>query len=264
MAVGRRAHLGMALVCGSCRQRFHSAVELQRHRASALCRDDERYGCPHCSKDFGNRQILRLHMRVHEECTTPVPPQPLKPTTTESPTGATSSVTTGLTVRPMQPTHPRHPYGKKIGFTKIRLEDCLRCDECSCVYMYESDYLKHMRNFHRQNSPRKSKQKKGCRSCCRHCNCRDGVAPQPSVETERGNNNLFHFNIKDRWSKVVSRRLTDIAVKEDPDGDEDPGIDLSHLLSQVEVKIKTEPPDDYCPDYMLPVPLANIKTEPVN
>jgi hypothetical protein len=127
MAVGRRAHLGMALVCGSCRQRFHSASELQRHRASALCRDDgtslpvcnpqdpfyawhfpviERYGCPHCSKDFGNRQILRLHMRVHEECTTPVPPTPTRNAeTAQLQDGTAPTSTAGL--RP--PLNPRHP-----------------------------------------------------------------------------------------------------------------------------------------------------------
>lgn len=57
------------------------------------------------------------------------------------------------------------------------------------------------------------------------------------------------FYLKDRWSKMVSRRLSPEElrqdIKADPDFDPDsPGIlDYSHLLSQVEVKIKTEPPE---------------------
>jgi len=31
----------------------------------------------------------------------------------------------------------------------------MRCDACSCIYLDESDYNKHMRNFHRQDSPKK-------------------------------------------------------------------------------------------------------------
>jgi hypothetical protein len=45
--------------------------------------------------------------------------------------------------------------------------------------------------------------------------------------------------------------------------EEEGGVDLSHLLSQVEVKIKTEPADDSSTwNLELPVPIANIKTEP--
>ncbi|CAG2061348.1 unnamed protein product [Timema podura] len=144
------------------------------------------------------------------------------------------------------------PAKKVVGLTKIRLEDCLRCDACSCIYIDENDYNKHMKNFHRQDSPKKHKQKKGCRSCCKHCNCR-GNHQQPSVQKERGNNNLFHYNIKDRWTKMVSRRLNPKEIKREikPDPDGYPNnpftvsgvIDYSHLLSQVEVKIKTEPSD---------------------
>lgn len=74
-------------------------------------------------------------------------------------------------------------------------------------------------------------------------------------------------NLQDRWSKVVSRRLVDVVLKEEPTDDqelEEPGVDLSHLLSQVEVKIKTEPAEqtDEPWNVELPVPIANIKTEP--
>ena len=90
------------------------------------------------------------------------------------------------------------------------MEDCQRCDACSCIYLDERDYIKHMKNFHKQdvikqepikprNKPRvrtqasqqarRSKRqqrlveqqhqvqdqggKKGnCRSCCKSCKCR--------------------------------------------------------------------------------------------
>ncbi|KAJ8883410.1 hypothetical protein PR048_015253 [Dryococelus australis] len=47
---------------------------------------------------------------------------------------------------------------KAVGLTKVRLEDCLRCDACSCIYLDQSDYDKHMRNFHRHDSPKKHSQ----------------------------------------------------------------------------------------------------------
>ncbi|KAK9504248.1 hypothetical protein O3M35_010623 [Rhynocoris fuscipes] len=37
---------------------------------------------------------------------------------------------------------------KKLGLTKIKMEDCLRCDACSCIYIDPADYYKHMKNFH--------------------------------------------------------------------------------------------------------------------
>lgn len=51
-------------------------------------------------------------------------------------------------------------------------------------------------------------------------------------------------------------------IKEEPHRD----IDLSHLLSQVEVKIKTEVEDFLelnAASALLPVPLSQIKTEPL-
>lgn len=96
---------------------------------------------------------------------------------------------------------------KVVGLTKIRMEDCQRCDACSCIYIDERDYIKHMKNFHKQDVirqvPIKPKQKKAkaltqhqarrskrqqhlleqqpqdqsgkkasCRSCCKSCKCR--------------------------------------------------------------------------------------------
>ncbi|XP_065346897.1 uncharacterized protein LOC135944089 isoform X2 [Cloeon dipterum] len=259
-AMGRRAHLGMSLVCGSCKQRFHSVLDLQRHRSFSLCTEAERYGCPHCSLDFEVREVLREHMKTHE---IPIAvPQPIRPFSApvEKPAPVTEK---------QQPSPTKQVAAKRIGFTKIRFEDCKRCDECSCIYLHEKDYEKHMRNFHRRKELRKSKKlKKGCRSCCNHCNCKDDHTAPVTVETERGNKNLFHFNIKDRWSKVVSKSIVEVCngtkfdeqmtvVKDEPQND----LDLTHLLSQVEVKIKTEVEDFI--DQNMPVPLSQIKTEPL-
>lgn len=43
------------------------------------------------------------------------------------------------------------PAKKAVGLTKIRMEDCQRCDACSCIYLDERDYIKHMKNFHKQD-----------------------------------------------------------------------------------------------------------------
>jgi hypothetical protein len=79
--------------------------------------------------------------------------------------------------------------------------------------------------------------------------------------------------LQNRWSQMVSQQLSEtvttvstsgpnesvmsdsklgepeLNIKPDPDANimikQEPEPDLSYLLTQVEVKIKTEPPDDY-------------------
>lgn len=41
---------------------------------------------------------------------------------------------------------------KPVGLTKVKMEDCMRCDACSCIYIDQNDYYKHMRNFHKVNT----------------------------------------------------------------------------------------------------------------
>ncbi|PSN38014.1 hypothetical protein C0J52_19288 [Blattella germanica] len=238
----------------------------------------ERFQCPKCDKQFGHKQILQLHLRVHDsniddaiEASQKEKKDVLNETKIQDLSKKSNCMQTNNERLQSSPTNK-----KLIGLTKIRLEDCLRCDACSCIYLDARDYNKHMKNFHRQDSPKKYKSKKGCRSCCKHCNC-SGKHQNTSLQKERGNNNLFHYNIKDRWSKMVSTRLSpeeikqglksrqDLSemisrsqnpeelkqdIKSDPDYDANDTqglVDYSHLLSQVEVKIKTEPPDD--PEY---------------
>ncbi|CAG0887985.1 unnamed protein product, partial [Darwinula stevensoni] len=83
--------------------------------------------------------------------------------------------------------------------------------------------------------------RRSCRGCCRNCIGR--CLCKLGIEKERGNNNLFHYNIKDRWSKIFSRKLAldVLAVKMEPevhikteDGLED-GLDIY---------IKQEPAED--------------------
>ncbi|KAJ9573724.1 hypothetical protein L9F63_008887, partial [Diploptera punctata] len=205
-----------------------------------------RFQCPRCEKHFGNKKILQLHLRVHQSNED----VQMESSHKEESQELSSESNFELNQNELQSS----PANKKlIGLTKIRLEDCMRCDACSCIYLDATDYNKHMKNFHRQNSPKKHRQKKGCRSCCKHCNCK-GNHQHHSLQKERGNNNLFHYNIKDRWSKMVSRRLSPEKIKQEIKADPDyetnntiTTLDYSHLLSQVEVKIKTEPPDD--PEY---------------
>ncbi|XP_047110741.1 zinc finger and BTB domain-containing protein 17-like [Schistocerca piceifrons] len=210
--------------------------------------EKELHQCPKCKKAFAHGQILQLHIRVHEgdgqkteDCTRVV-------TTVHEPGQSSSSAAVSHPIQQQQQQQQQLglPQKKPVGLTKIRLEDCLRCDACSCIYIDKSDYNKHMRNFHQKVTSKKQKIKKECKSCCRHCNCK-GNHKHHSVEKERGNNNLFHYNIKDRWSKMVSQRINIKEVKQKIKQEphcEPEAMDYSHLLSQVEVKIKTEPSEE--------------------
>ncbi|XP_067010768.1 zinc finger protein 423 [Anabrus simplex] len=269
MAIGSGTNSNLVFECVQCKQQFVNENERDTHEQKTCHKVKERYLCPKCEKHFGNQHILQLHLRVHDseqqQQVTVSPPQSLPLCDSNQLDNNSKDVTvkTSLVVS-NKPSENCKPPALKMsssiltakktpGLTKIRLEDCLRCDACSCIYIDKNDYNKHMKNFHRQNSPKKhNKQRKGCRSCCKHCNCQ-GEHIHQSIQKERGNNNLFHYNIKDRWTKMVSRRLSKIKkeIKSDPDsdsGDVDDVMDYSHLLSQVEVKIKTEPPDDECGD----------------
>lgn len=267
----------IVLECIHCKQFFSNLNDSDQHVKETHHQIKARFQCPKCEKYFGNYQILQLHLRVHdsedlkgvshlESNSQDVESEQSVSDSTDANKTSTSEqeVPKSDETNNMSPINlinsigsSTPPVKRVVGLTKIRLEDCLRCDECSCIYIDESDYNKHMKNFHRTNSNRKSKQKKGCRSCCKQCNCQ-GNHPPPMVRNENGNNNLFRFNIKDRWTKMVSCRLNNIdpncsvpsikrEIKPDPDGVPS-GIssivDYSHLLSQVEVKIKTEPTDD--------------------
>lgn len=210
------------------------------------------YKCFRCQKQFGQPEILQLHALLHESSERAEEGGSVD--NDEPPKGAEydkKCFNFGENERDdsAMKTDNHHTYfpKKNIGLTKVKLEDCLRCDECSCIYIHENDYRKHMKNFHREDSSRKNKQRKGCRSCCKQCNCRQSYK---TIQKERGNNNLFHYNIKDRWSKMISRRLKLESTSESSSSVEqmktesDSNPDYSDLLSRVEVSIKTEPPEE--------------------
>ncbi|XP_046680821.1 uncharacterized protein LOC124367764 [Homalodisca vitripennis] len=162
------------------------------------------------------------------------------------------------------------PVKKATGLTKVKMEDCLRCDACSCIYIDDKDYYKHMRNFHQvdvtNNLPiPQQKPKRKCRSCCKQCRGAHCTSVKRPRATQRASNLIFKINmqnnIQDRWTRMVSQQLSEYPmpefqsmpefqpvpeIKPDPDGITiKPEPDLTHLLSQVEVKIKTEPEDDF-------------------
>ncbi|KAK3919546.1 Serine/threonine-protein kinase ICK [Frankliniella fusca] len=198
--------------------------------------------------------------------------------------------------------NPHNRPKKSVGLTKIRMEDCQRCDACSCIYLDERDYIKHMKNFHKQDvvkqepikpksktsrvrshnhsqapqraqHARRSKRqqhfmeqqqqqqqtvqeqtgKKGsCRSCCKSCKCRgDHGTLEPMLPIVRpvlgrsGRRNSI--TTQDSWNQfarhlegaegIIIQPDSNSQFKPDPDNMDD----FSDLLSQVEVKIKTEP-----------------------
>ncbi|KAK7871840.1 hypothetical protein R5R35_006435 [Gryllus longicercus] len=263
MAIGNDNVSHIVLECVQCKQNFTELKDSDLHVKETHHRINARFQCPKCEKYFGNYQIMQLHLRVHDSDVQKSDICPTSEINMSEQLSKSNEVNEKVCSEEIIKTpnldyrKPNCSQAKKtVGLTKIRLEDCLRCDACSCIYIDESDYKKHMKNFHRTNSNRKPKQKKGCRSCCKQCNCQ-GNHPSPTVQNERGNNNLFRVNIKDRWTKMVSCRLNnqeskcdESAIKTEikPDPDTVSGmpslIDYSDLLSQVEVKIKTEPVDD--------------------
>lgn len=249
MAIGNKTEISDGL---HDKIKFHYEFKTDRITRITQGKNKERFQCSKCEKHFGHQQILQLHLRVHESNNDfPIETNHKQKNNVHKKEEDQELNNKSKCTQSQNEQLQSSPTNKKlIGLTKIRLEDCMRCDACSCIYIDASDYNKHMKNFHRQNSSKKHRQKKGCRSCCKHCNCK-GNHQHHSLQKERGNNNLFHYNIKDRWSKMVSRRLSPEELKQeikaDPDYDHNDTtgiIDYSHLLSQVEVKIKTEPPDD--------------------
>lgn len=211
--------------------------------------EKELHQCPKCKKAFAHGQILQLHIRVHEGSGQKNEDWTQVATPAQEPGHSSLSTAESQHTQQPQQQQPQQlglPQKKPVGLTKIRLEDCLRCDACSCIYIDKSDYNKHMRNFHQKVTSKKQKMKKECKSCCRHCNCK-GNHKHHNVDKERGNNNLFQCNIKDRWSKMVSQRINigevKQKIKQEPHCEPE-ALDYTHLLSQVEVKIKTEPAEE--------------------
>ncbi|XP_071449427.1 uncharacterized protein [Hetaerina americana] len=239
------------VVCHKSKYFFQK--EMESDSAASSAEGQGIYECTKCQKKFRQPEVLQLHTLLHEssevaeEAGALDNAEPPKGTENDKCFNFGDSESGSKTVKTefLQSSSKR-----SVGLTKVKLEDCLRCDECSCIYIHENDYKKHMKNFHKGDTSRKSKQRKGCRSCCKQCNCRQSYK---TIQKERGNNNLFHYNIKDRWSKMVSRRLklepandsvnNYEAVKMEPDVNHD----YSELLSRVEVSIKTEPPEELPP-----------------
>lgn len=229
-----------------------------------------------CSDDQENKD-------VKESCPTQIPVEPPKPQVVLPP-------------KPPVRVNPHNRPKKSVGLTKIRMEDCQRCDACSCIYLDERDYIKHMKNFHKQDvlkqepikprhkprvraqpshRPRRSKYqqrlieeqqqeqggKKGnCRSCCKSCKCRgdhgtlEPMLPIVRPILGRSGRRSSSTSTQDSWNQfaqhleaaegiVIQPDANSMAALAQMKSDPDHLADFSDLLSQVEVKIKTEPTD---------------------
>ncbi|KAJ1531950.1 hypothetical protein ONE63_000588 [Megalurothrips usitatus] len=198
--------------------------------------------------------------------------------------------------RPPIRINPHNRPKKAVGLTKIRMEDCQRCDACSCIYLDERDYIKHMKNFHKHDvikqepikpkhksrgrahaqtsqQTRRSKRqqlfmeqqkqtqvpelgakKASCRSCCKSCKCRGEhgtLEPLlPIVRPVLGRPG--RLNTQDSWNQFAQHLQGAEGVVIQPDSGSI--ADFSDLLSQVEVKINTEPNEQEPP--------VKVKAEP--
>ncbi|XP_014244139.1 uncharacterized protein LOC106663651 isoform X2 [Cimex lectularius] len=151
-----------------------------------------------------------------------------------------------------KPRRVYRPKSTRVGLTKVKMEECLRCDACSCIYIDPQDYYKHMRNFHQKfntvipRSRRKVTQQITLLSTMNEMEIKPKQEKQVKKtvnadETTKDTRNIQE-HIKNRWSKVILERLKlpeqPVKIKEEP-----PDDDYSYLLGNVEVKIKTEPMD---------------------
>ncbi|KAK9504246.1 hypothetical protein O3M35_010621 [Rhynocoris fuscipes] len=138
------------------------------------------------------------------------------------------------------------------------MEDCLRCDACSCIYIDPANYYKHMKNFHEKyNTLIPGIRKKERYKFERRCNIEtqndkdranilenEQLNKTAILEPQTSLNTSQHISekIKNRWSEMISRRLPPLlpvdSIKCEP-GDEE--YDINSLVSNVEVNIKIEP-----------------------
>ncbi|XP_022204301.2 uncharacterized protein LOC111060919 isoform X2 [Nilaparvata lugens] len=241
------------------------------------------YKCTICGKMFGNNQIFRLHSQIHGLREVGAIQEKIREQ--KSNLSEIEKKITAIT----SPAENKKAK-KKIGLTKVRMEDCLRCDPCSCIYLDKNDYYKHMRNFHKitdLDSLKSSNTPAHFMLVDKPNNSTTGRKSSASKSGEQSTNTasltkdcekLFQATMKDiikeRWTQMISRsNLVEepqkIKIKPDPDSGfpaynvssypcnnvsnfpcnnvsslPPEHYDMSHLLSQVEVKIETEAMND--------------------
>ncbi|XP_014280753.1 uncharacterized protein [Halyomorpha halys] len=231
------------------------SFDLQIPNGNEICKQEsvrDLWICEKCRKEFVDEDSLSLHQELHNINENPFPETEIilrrdllykEVKKQQEMEGGRKEVTRKMSYKPRR---IYKPLSKRVGLTKIRVEDCLRCDACSCIYIDERDYFKHMRNFHQKYNtiiPRSRR-----KSPLHHKSCNNSDSQQDHQESLSNkstdslilpvlNDTQIREKIKSRWNKVSQRLSCQVQIKqEQPD-------DMSYLLSQVEVKIKTEPPD---------------------
>ncbi|XP_075220761.1 uncharacterized protein LOC142324049 [Lycorma delicatula] len=155
--------LNLGYDCTFCKKKFYSKREQLQHLQEVHLnpRKKEHIECPKCGKVFGHIQIYQLHLQIHtlSESDSNKSSSSSENGSHQTPESLISSSKQTATVQSPQSSHTKDKQRptaaaqkKAIGLTKIRMEDCLRCDACSCIYIDQSDYYKHMRNFHKVNT----------------------------------------------------------------------------------------------------------------
>ncbi|RZF37801.1 hypothetical protein LSTR_LSTR007163 [Laodelphax striatellus] len=267
--------LNIGYECTACKLSFGSRKELMNHLDRVHLNPKKGdYKCSSCGKLFGNEQIFRLHSQIHGLKEVGAIQERIREQ--KSNLNEIEKKITAIT----SPAEDKKEK-KKIGLTKVRMEDCLRCDACSCIYVDKNDYYKHMRNFHKITNLDTLKSTytntpghfmlvdKPNNSTSKRKTSASKTGKQPTktaVTTTNKCDKLFQATIKDiikdRWTQMISRSrvedLQQVKIKPDPDAETcdnyslsnmsevgpPENYDMSHLLSQVEVKIETEAMDD--------------------
>ncbi|XP_039292411.1 zinc finger protein 658B isoform X3 [Nilaparvata lugens] len=135
--------LSVGYECTACKIGFGSRRELMNHLEKVHLNPKKGdYKCTICGKMFGNNQIFRLHSQIHGLREVGAIQEKIREQ--KSNLSEIEKKITAIT----SPAENKKAK-KKIGLTKVRMEDCLRCDPCSCIYLDKNDYYKHMRNFHK-------------------------------------------------------------------------------------------------------------------
>ncbi|CAH1403633.1 unnamed protein product [Nezara viridula] len=173
--------------------------------------------CEKCRKEFLDKDSLILHQELHNINENPFPEKEIilrrdllykEVRKQQEMEGGRAEVTKKMSYKPRR---IYKPMSKRVGLTKIRVEDCLRCDACSCIYIDERDYFKHMRNFHQKYNtiiPRSR-----IKSPLHHKSCNNSDSQQEQEQSLNNkttdplilpiiNDAQIREKIKSRWNKV--------------------------------------------------------------
>ncbi|XP_037077847.1 uncharacterized protein LOC119098908 [Pollicipes pollicipes] len=98
------------------------------------------------------------------------------------------------------------------GYIPPALQNCLRCDACSCIYIDELDYYKHVRNYHSASAQRRYRKSSQCRTCVFSKIVPEQVTTLKTLQHQQRQVspvkiNVLQNNVKSRWSRMFASRL---------------------------------------------------------